>query len=516
MLATIVAVALVAGATSAVVPAASAAGPAKAPDYNGDGFSDLAIAVAGNDHLKGGVQVIYGSAAGLVSAGNQFWTQDSAGIAEFAEPDDQFGLLLGQGDFNGDEFSDLAIGAPGENSGAGAVHVLFGSAAGLTAAGSQLWTQDSAGVAGTAKPGDEFGASLAGGDFDNDGFDDLAIGVQSDVVAGGQRGGAVQVLYGSAAGLAAEGSQHFDQNDPGMPGDGLTDDLFGWMVAVGDFDHDGYADLAIAAIGDDSPQAIYAGSVTVLRGSAVGLTVTGVKMFTQDTPNIPDAGELGDAFGWALAAGDLNGDLYDDLAIGAPIESIGGVESAGVVHVLFGAWNGAQTSGNDFLTPGTNGVSGDRGRDDGFGFRLQVVEMACACNPSAYLAVGAPFETVSGKVDAGYVHLIVVPGKSGNVVVQQRARYQGAGMPGALGAAQATGYGLAAGDYDGDGQTDLAAGSPLEAVAGKPAAGTVAVVYSTSTPFRTPKAQQTWHQDSPGIIGATGRDDLFGQDFGTR
>jgi hypothetical protein len=130
--------------------------------------------------------------------------------------------------------------------------------------------------------------------------------------------------------------------------------------------------------------------------------------------------------------------------------------------------------------------------------------------------VGAPFETVAGKVDAGYVHLIVVPGKSGNVVVQQRARYQGAGLPGALGAAQATGYGLAAGDYDGDGQTDLAAGSPLEAVAGKPAAGTVAVVHSTSTPFGTPKAQQTWHQDSPGIIGATGRDDHFGQDFGTR
>jgi hypothetical protein len=515
LLASIVAAAALT-ASGGIAGEAAAAGSATAPDFNGDGFGDLAVGVSGNDRGKGGVQVISGSAAGLVSAGNQFWTQDSAGIGDAGEAGDAFGALVGHGDFNGDGFSDLATSALGEDSGAGAVHVLYGSAAGLTATGSQVWSQDSAGVAGTAKAGDEFGSALAGADFDGDGFDDLAIGVQSDVVAGGQRGGAVQVLYGTAAGLAAPRSQHFDQNDAGMPGDGLTDDLFGWMVAAGDFDDDGFADLAISALGDDSAQEIFVGSVTVLRGSAAGLTTTGVKLFTQDTPAIPDVGEIGDAFGWSLSAGDLNGDGYDDLAIGAPWEGLGGVSGAGAVHVLFGAWNGAQTGGNDFLTPGANGVRGDRARDDVFGWRVLVVEMGCACNPAAYLAVGAPGEDVAGKTDAGYVHQIVAPGKASNTVTMQKMRLQGVGLPGTLSAPQGTGSGLATGDYDGDGQADLAVGSPWEPVAGKQDAGTIAVLTSTATPFGAPKAQQTWHQDSPGIVGQTGRGDLFGWDFATR
>jgi hypothetical protein len=64
-------------------------------------------------------------------------------------------------DFNGDGQADLAIGAPGENGSRGVVHVLYGAAGGLTAAGSQLWSQDSPGIAGTAEASDFFGAALA-------------------------------------------------------------------------------------------------------------------------------------------------------------------------------------------------------------------------------------------------------------------------------------------------------------------------------------------------------------------
>ena len=71
-------------------------------------------------------------------------------------------------DFNGDGAADLAIAAPGEGlggaSGAGVVHVLVGSAGGLTAAGSQLWSQASRGVAGVAEAGDFLGQTLAGAD----------------------------------------------------------------------------------------------------------------------------------------------------------------------------------------------------------------------------------------------------------------------------------------------------------------------------------------------------------------
>jgi FG-GAP repeat len=85
-----------------------------------------------------------------------------------------------QADFNDDGFADLAVGVVGENLGAisngGAVNVLYGSATGLTGAGSQLFTQDSSGVPGVAEPGDGFGDALAVGDFDGDGFADLAVG----------------------------------------------------------------------------------------------------------------------------------------------------------------------------------------------------------------------------------------------------------------------------------------------------------------------------------------------------
>ena len=128
------------------------------------------------------------------------------GWAHSGQPTAASGAVEVRADFNHDGADDLAIGAPRESVGglvaAGAVHVLYGSARGLTGAGSQVLTQDSPGVPGTAESGDTFGAALAAGDFDHDGFADLAVGVELEV-AGGAEGdvGGVNVLYGSAGGL---------------------------------------------------------------------------------------------------------------------------------------------------------------------------------------------------------------------------------------------------------------------------------------------------------------------------
>src|SRR5207247_3058115 len=90
----------------------------------------------------GVVNVIYGSAAGLASAGNQVWTQNSPGIIDAAEANDHFGDSLAAGDYNGDGFADLVVGVDGEDISAvvdaGVGNVIYGSAAGLTARGNQV------------------------------------------------------------------------------------------------------------------------------------------------------------------------------------------------------------------------------------------------------------------------------------------------------------------------------------------------------------------------------------------
>ena len=165
-------------------------------DFNNDGYQDLAIGIPfegirtglpgpfGSQILSAGaVEVIYGSAAGLQGAGRQFWRQGSSYAGDTAEAGDNFGYSLTTGDFNGDRFSDLAIGVPGEDIGratdAGAVTVLYGSPQGLSASAvaPQFWHQDSPGVQGGAEGSDFFGRALAAGDFNRDGYADLAIGV---------------------------------------------------------------------------------------------------------------------------------------------------------------------------------------------------------------------------------------------------------------------------------------------------------------------------------------------------
>jgi pimeloyl-ACP methyl ester carboxylesterase len=109
--------------------------------------------------------------------------------------------------------------------------VLYGTPAGLTGTGSQLFTQNSTGVGSTAEGGDGFGQALAGGDFDNDGFADLSVGApfeSSSLIAVGL----VNVLAGSAAGLTGTGSQTFTQNTPGVGSTAEEDDLFGFALAA--------------------------------------------------------------------------------------------------------------------------------------------------------------------------------------------------------------------------------------------------------------------------------------------
>ncbi len=483
-------------------------------DFNDDGFADLAVAAPFEDigtvSDAGAVHVLYGTPTGLTATGTQLLTQDSPGVPGTAEVGDDFGFALAAGDFDNDGFADLAVGVPGEDLGGGfaaegGVNVLYGAAGGLT--GGQLFTQDSPGVPGVAEVGDVFGATLAAGDFDNDGADDLAVGASGEDLGGVEHGGAVNVLFGAGGGLTGIGGQLFTQDSPGV-GDSAEDfDAFGETLAAGGFDNDGFDDLAVGVSREDVGSVFDGGAVNVLPGTAGGLTGTGSQLFTQDSPGVGSIAEQIDIFGFALAAGDFDNDGFADLAVGVPFEDVGAVQEAGAINVLPGTAGGLTGTGSQLFTQDSPGVGSIAEQDDDFGFALAAGDFDN--NGFDDLAVGVPFEDVGAVQEAGAIN--VLPGTAGGLTGTGSQLFT-QDSPGVPGVAESDVFGerLAAADFDNDGFADLAVGAPGEDIGTIVEGGAVNVVYGTAGGL-TGTGSQLFTQDSPGMPGMAEDTDLFAE-----
>jgi hypothetical protein len=509
-------------------------GGAARGDFNGDNIADLAVGVPFEDqdgvNAVGGVNIIYGSPTGLTSTSDQFLDETDFGFGYASN--DHFGWALASGNFNGDEFSDLAIGIPDRDStglaNTGRVVLIDGSLSGLL-----LSTARELDVTGGGTTGGRIGAALVWADFNDDGFGDLAVGAPNAEIFAlfctTRDAGAVHVFYGSETGLRQFGRQTISQRPCGTTiGDAAeSGDRFGFSLAAGDFDGDGGADLVVGIPGEDLGlfDKVDAGKIFFYRGfDDTGLSIVNPRQeLSQDTPGVGGGAETGDQFGMALATGDFNGDGRADLAVGIPFEDLldNTASDGGAIQVFLAPNDNilgdlVDAAGDIFISqsnlPNVSVESGDR-----FGWALAVGKFDG--DSFADLAVGAPGENIGTVADAGIVHVLYGTASGPSTTRVQLWQQDTANVPDISEGGDQFGFALSSWNYGKSDHADLAIGAPFEDLVSTSTgtlqldAGAATVIYGSAGGLAATAASpaQLWTQDSSGINDTAQPDDNFGR-----
>jgi len=348
-------------------------------------------------------------------------------------------------DFNGDGHGDLAVSANGH------VAVMYGTRTGLSASRHQVL----AGNPGTGDGGaySGFGESMAAGDLDGDGYDDLVVGF--DRVAP-----TVSVAWGGPRGLSGRTPLSFTPKYSPSP------------MIVGDFDGDGRNDLVVATgVGNDG------GTETRMFRGPFGRDGTSVSTSVVDTRIAPNS----------LAAGDVNGDHVLDLL------SVGRHGDSADASLVLGSKNGFGPV-KDFSTKVNSGSIADVD-GDGYGD----------------VVLGAGFEGYQPKGVVGGSVVVQYGGAKGVSSTRKPVRISQdtAGVPGAGETYDRFGYDLDTGDVDGDGYADVAIGVMEEGISGVSMTGAVTVLRGSARGL-TATGAVSWHQNTAGVPGANESHDNFG------
>jgi FG-GAP repeat len=382
----------------------------------------------------------------------------------------------GIADFNGDGIDDLAIGAietaVNGHTGAGAVHVLYGSTIGLTAAVNQRFTEATAGIPGTAGNYDEFGYAVAVGDCNDDGFSDLAIGAPGDPVGTHTNVGTITLLLGSAEGLDPSTAEQVDERAFG--GTVESSDRYGSALAFGDFNGNGTDDLAVGGPEEGVTKVQGAGAVGVLSCTkSGGLPTGGGRLFTENHFSHHHV-STGANFGAALATGGLTSDAFDDLVVGAPFAS-DGAHTTGAVAILYGSASGIDGGqvGSDFDASALDGVASAEHMH--FGVSLAVGDVMG--DGSNDVAVGASGEAVNGHTEAGAVHVMRGRSTGPNGTAPALLTEDSVGAPNPSTSYELFGSAVAIGDVGNGSRADLVASAPQEVLGTHTNAGAVLVLY---------------------------------------
>ncbi|MFI9048449.1 FG-GAP repeat protein [Streptomyces sp. NPDC053427] len=396
---------------------------------------------------------------------------------------------------------------------------------------------------GTASAADRAASAANGrqGDFNGDGYRDIAVAAPVATVDGKKGAGAVTVLYGSPHGVDASRRTTLSQNSPGVPGAAEAGDLFGAALAVGDFDSDGFADLAVSAPNEDVSGDVDGGTVQILWGAAGGLSGKGSATLTDPAPSKHDL------LGAALAAGDFDRDGTTDLAVGAASSTLhvfkkgfsrsgtpgartaiglplyqdatngivqltsGEVTDQGYADLVVSAYDKkAPHASVNYYLPGTeSGLSGARAKRLPGGYITAIGDV----NGDGFgdLVTGMHFDDrVPGATKGGKVNVIHGSASGPRVDLVDTITQESGAVPGGSEKGDKFGYEVSLGDINGDGLQDLAIGVASETIDGVAEAGAVTVLRGSPSGIDTTHQVQYFHQNSPGVPGSDEKRDLFG------
>ena len=324
---------------------------------------------------------------------------------------------------------------------------------------------------------DQFGHSVANiGDLDGDGVNDLAVGANlseepnsADNISGccvGEKPyanrGAVHILFMNADGSVKSTVEIIDPttNGPKL----RNDDQFGYSVeSISDLNGDGVNDLVVGAFSDNGSaeqQAINYGNIHILFLNRDGSLARSTVEVRDDTTNGPTL-SADDAFGSSIAnMGDLDGNGYDDLAVGATLDDNGG-SNRGAVHILFMDANGAVKSAVEINDSTTNGPT----LANGYWFGRSVENIGDLDGDGVNdLAVGASLDSDAGT-KRGAVHILFM-NADGSVKSTVEIDDDTTNGP-VLSDSDRFGSSVEnIGDLDGDGVNDLAVGAKNDDDAG--------------------------------------------------
>ncbi|WP_405916547.1 FG-GAP and VCBS repeat-containing protein [Streptomyces sp. NBC_00728] len=393
-------------------------------------------------------------------------------------------MRVPQADFNNDGIGDVALSAVGASvsghAGAGQIVALYGTTTGVSSARRSTISQNTTGVPGTAEAGDGFGGETAYADFNNDGYDDLAVASPWEKVGTDTNGGAIAILWGSASGLTGKS---IDVPDPSPS----SHDYWGKDLAAGDFDGDGKADLAVGS--SASTIYVYKGGFST-AGTPGGRTT--IKPPIQSGTNDNPYGPL------SLTAGDVNGDHRTDLIVdGYETQTNYGWNTN---YFVPGTASGLSVASAKALKPGIITGIGDI-NGDGFG------DIVSGAGWDATLDDGTtvPDAATGGKVNITYGS---ASGPAGTTGITQNS----GSVPGTSETGDRFGWDLDMGDINGDGYQDVVVSAPDEDIDGVSNTGMVTVLYGSAAGVDVSTGTQSFAQSTAGVPGSDEKNDLFGAD----